>query len=282
MANMTLPTEAEVRAIDTAGFTWDDLLDGLLSQGQGQVLKAVCDRMDAGETICINEPFAATGKTAKFILDNVTDANNLKIVTADTYVDTYLTTSDYYKNTGNVSNVYKYDTSVGSEVTYNSDGDAQTIKFFDAFTDPANPALVREHTFANDPTPLGTNDLSNFTIKWPSESHIKAHDNSLLGSDTAEGSFNPDVWIINPWTVNMGFPTFDLDQQKRSFAYIFNKMSAGEVFVVTQFHIPTVNNAFWATMNAMTATGKNWSVEYLLNSETDGSGHWQCAVVKKG
>ena len=59
-------------------------------------------------------------------------------------------------------------------------------------------------------------------------------------------------------------------------------MSAGEVFVVTQFHIPTVNNAFWATMNAMTATGKNWSVEYLLNSETDGSGHWQCAVVKKG
>ena len=48
---MTLPTEAEVRAIDTSAFTWDDLLDGLLSQGQGQVIKAVCDRMEAGETI---------------------------------------------------------------------------------------------------------------------------------------------------------------------------------------------------------------------------------------
>ena len=35
---MTLPTEAEVRAIDSSAFVWDDLLDGLLSQGQGQVL----------------------------------------------------------------------------------------------------------------------------------------------------------------------------------------------------------------------------------------------------
>ena len=71
MANMTLPTEAEVRAIDTSAFTWDDLLDGLLSQGQGQVIKAVCDRMDAGETICIAEPFQATGKTAKDVVSNL-------------------------------------------------------------------------------------------------------------------------------------------------------------------------------------------------------------------
>ena len=111
MANMTLPTEAEVRAIDTSAFVWDDLLDGLLSQAQGQVIKAVCDRMEAGETICIIEPFQATGKTAKFINDNVTGASNLKIVTSDQYVDTYLTTSEYFKNTGNVANVYKHDTS---------------------------------------------------------------------------------------------------------------------------------------------------------------------------
>ena len=91
MANMTLPTEAEVRAIDTSAFTWDDLLDGLLTTGHASVIKAVCDKMEAGETICISEPFAATGKTAKFVLDNVTGASNLKIVTSDTYVDTYLT-----------------------------------------------------------------------------------------------------------------------------------------------------------------------------------------------
>ena len=59
-------------------------------------------------------------------------------------------------------------------------------------------------------------------------------------------------------------------------------MESGEVYVVMNFHMPGVNEAFWSAMNAMTATGKNWSVEYLMNSETDNSGYWQAAVVKKG
>ena len=32
MANMTLPNQAEVRAIDETAFTWDDLLDGTLTK----------------------------------------------------------------------------------------------------------------------------------------------------------------------------------------------------------------------------------------------------------
>ncbi len=282
MANMTLPTEAEVRAIDSSAFVWDDLLDGLLSQGQGQVLKAVGDRMESGEIMCLVEPFAATGKTAKFVNDNVTDANNLKIATSDQYVDTYLTTSDYFKNTGNVANVYKHDISAATEIVYNGDGDAVKIKYFDANTDPSNPTLLREHEFANDPVPLGTNDLSNFSIVWPAESRVVNHAGDSIGPDTTANSFDPDVWVLFPWIVNMGYPNFDLDQLKRQFAYIFNKMGSGEVMVVMQFHIPNVNNAFWATFNAMTATGKNWSIEYLLNTESDGSGSWQAAAVKKG
>ena len=282
MANMTLPTEAEVRAIDVSAFVWDDLLDGLLSQAQGQVIKAVCDRMEAGETICIIEPFQATGKTAKFINDNVTGASNLKIVTSDQYVDTYLTTSDYFKNTGNVSNVYKHDTSSAVEMVYNADGDATHIKFWDANTDPANPILKREHAFADTPVALGTNDLSNHTIVWPRETQIKNHADENLGTGDNVGDFNPDVWIIVPWIVNLGNPEFDKDNHKRTFAQIFNKMETGEVYVVMNFHMPGVNEAFWAAMNAMTATGKNWSVEYLMNSETDNSGYWQAAVVKKG
>jgi hypothetical protein len=283
MANMTLPTEAEVRAIDTSAFTWDDLLDGLLTTGHASVIKAVCDKMEAGETICISEPFAATGKTAKFVLDNVTGASNLKIVTSDTYVDTYLTTSDYFTNTGNAGNVYKHDSTGSTEIIYNEDGDAISIKMFDVNTDPANPTLRREHTFAGDTvTALGTNDLASHSITWPALSSIKNSSDELLGASSTPDSFNPDVWVIIPWVVNMGYPNFDLDNQKRTFAYIFNKMEAGEVFLITHFNIPNVNTAFWATMNAMTATGKNWSVEYLLNTEADNSGAWQAAVVKKG
>ena len=55
-----------------------------------------------------------------------------------------------------------------------------------------------------------------------------------------------------------------------------------KILILNHFHIPNVNNGFWAAMNAMTATGKNWSVEYLLNTESDGSGAWQACAVKKG
>ena len=39
--------------------------------------------MESGEVLNIVEQFAPTGKTAKFVNDNVTGANNLKIVTSD-------------------------------------------------------------------------------------------------------------------------------------------------------------------------------------------------------
>ena len=60
-----------------------------------------------------------------------------------------------------------------------------------------------------------------------------------------------------------------------------DKMESGEIMTILHFHVPNVNNAFWATFNAMTATGKLWSVEYVLNTETDNSGPWQAAIVKK-
>ena len=98
MANMILPNQAEVRAIDETAFTWDDLLDGTHLKSQGQVIKAVRDRMSLSEVLNIVEQFVPTGKTAKFVNDNVTGANNLKIVTSDQYVDRR-TTSDYFTNT---------------------------------------------------------------------------------------------------------------------------------------------------------------------------------------
>ena len=40
---MTLPTAAEIDAIDDSAFTWDDLLDGTLNETQGKVIKAVVE-----------------------------------------------------------------------------------------------------------------------------------------------------------------------------------------------------------------------------------------------
>lgn len=281
MANMTLPTEAEVRAIDETAFTWDDLLDGTLSEVQGQVIKAVCDRMESGEVLNIVEQYAATGKTAKFVNDNVTGASNLKIVTSDQFVDTFLTTSDYFTNSGNSANVYKCDTSATSEVIYNEGGDATHVKYYDTYTDPANPALLTTIELAATPPTMSTNEIAGLTRAWPSNSIVVTHDGTKLGEETGEGTFNPDVWIFNPWTPNMGFPALDVWGQTRTYASTFNKMESGEVMVILNFHIPNVNQAFWAAMNPMSLNGKAWTAEYVLNSETDNSGYWQAAIVKK-
>ena len=42
-----------------------------------------------------------------------------------------------------------------------------------------------------------------------------------------------------------------------------------------------VNQAFWAAMNPMTLTGKEWTSEWCSNSESDNSGYWQAALIKK-
>jgi hypothetical protein len=51
--------------------------------------------------------------------------------------------------------------------------------------------------------------------------------------------------------------------------------------IITNFHLPLVQTAFWDAMNALTNTGRLWTAEYVLNSESDGTGFWQAAVIKK-
>ena len=282
MANMTLPTAAEIDAIDDSAFTWDDLLDGTLSEAQGKVIKAVVEKMTNGETLNLVEPYAATGKTAKFIIDNATNQADLKIVTSDTFIDTFLTTSDYFSNTGNVANVFKHDTSAMSEIVYNEAAEAVSIKYFDPYTDPSADPVLKTTVVLADATPTMTmNEIAALSRAWNPESSCVAHDGTLLGSSTAEGSFNPDVWIINPWIPNMGYPELDVYQQTRNFATIFNKMESGEVMAILNFHMPNVNEAFWAAFNPMTLTGREWTSEWCLNSESDNSGYWQAALIKK-
>lgn len=282
MANMTLPTAAEIDAIDDSAFTWDDLLDGTLSEAQGKVIKAVAEKMTANEVLNLVEPYAATGKTAKFIIDNATNQADLKIVTSDSYVDTFLTTSDYFSNTGNVANVFKLDTSESSEIVYNEAAEAVAVKYYDPYTDPNAEKELKTTIVLADAVPTMTmNEISGLTRAWASESDCVAHDGTKLGSSTTAGTFNPDVWIINPWTPNLGYPDLDIYQQTRMFATIFNKMETGEVMVILNFHIPNVNQAFWAAMNPMTLTGKEWTSEWCSNSESDNSGYWQAALIKK-
>lgn len=278
MANITLPSETDVRAVDANAFVMDDLMDGLITEGQGQVIKLVAESLESGDTINIHEMNAGTGKTAKFILDNVTGAANLNIVTTDAFVDTYLTTSDFYDNVGNASNCYKNDVGVLQRTNFNEGGTAVSVDTLDAFGSNAN-AIVSTVTLANAPTLLGVNDLASFQHPAIPNTHIVNSSNASLSSS---GNFaSHELTIFTPWPVGMGFPDHEQNAVRRHLASFWNKTPSGGGIIVLNFHLPTVQSPFWDTFNAMTNTGNFWTSAYLLNSETDNSGYWQAAVIKK-
>ena len=118
-----IPTEEEIRAIDTANFIWDDIADGTLTMEQAAVLKAFADQMTADQTILLKEPNVGTGKTAKFIIDNAdNDANVPKIVVQDTFVNTFLYCDDFWETVEDDIRVYQ-NPQIPNTVEYNEAGE---------------------------------------------------------------------------------------------------------------------------------------------------------------
>ena len=53
MTDITLPTETQVRAVDQDAFTWDDLMDGLITESHGAVIKLVTESLDSGAILIV-------------------------------------------------------------------------------------------------------------------------------------------------------------------------------------------------------------------------------------
>lgn len=276
MTDITLPNETQVRAVDQDAFTWDDLMDGLITESQGAVIKLVVEQLDSDAVINISEQYAGTGKTAKFILDNCTNSANIKIATADIFTDAYLTTSDYFTNVGNAANVYKLDLSGRNRINLDEGGNPVSVDLLDIWgADPT--VVIRNTVLADAPIVLGTNDLANKTTDIP-KSVIKNSSDVALA---ASGDAKYDAVIYNPWPVSMGQAAHELNSQKETMASLFNNLNSGGAMLITSFMMPSIQEAFWATFNAMTNTGRLWTAEYVLNSEDDNTGYWQAAIVRK-
>jgi len=276
MTDITLPNETQVRAVDQDAFTWDDLMDGLITESQGAVIKLVVEQLDSDAVINISEQYAGTGKTAKFILDNCTNSANVKIATADIFTDAYLTTSDYFTNVGNAANVYKLDLSGRNRINLDEGGNPVSVDLLDIWgADPT--VVIRNTVLADAPVVLGTNDLANKTTDIP-KSVIKNSSDVALA---ASGDVKYDAVIYNPWPVSMGQAAHELNSQKETMASLFNNLNSGGAMIITSFMMPSIQEAFWATFNAMTNTGRLWTAEYVLNSEDDNTGFWQAAIVRK-
>lgn len=275
MQNISLPTAAEIDSVDQEAFIWDDLMDGVLTEPNGAVIKAVLDLCPVGTVVDISEQNAGTGKTAKFINDNVVNSSGFKIVTSDVFSDTFMTSSDFWDNVDNATNCYKCDMAGTTTVQFDESGSAVSVQLVDIYNDNA---VISDIDLTGPAPVLGINDLSNYTGVIVPNSAVKDKDDVAI-SDS--GLYTPDVQIFLPWIVSNGFPAFEKEGIKNTIARQFNRLPINGILIITNFHIPSVNQSFWSVKDAMTLTGKGMECQWVLNSETDNTGYWQAAVIKR-
>ena len=276
MQSITIPSEADINAIDTDSLVWDDLMDGTLSEPTAAAIKAVLDQItDTDITINIVEQNAATGKTAKFINDNVANAVNWKIATTDQFTDTFLTTSDFFDNVGNAANVFKNDTSGSTEIEFDEAGNASLFRQLDIHN---NNAVIREIDLTVVPEPIGVNDLMAENSIVVPNSYIVNSAGDSLGAD---GTFSPQVEIVCTWLVSNGFPVAEANGVRLALIRAYKRLPENGLLIIPFFGIPVVNEAYWDVAQALQLTGSNFESDYISNTEADGSGHWEVCVIKK-
>jgi hypothetical protein len=276
MQSITIPSEADIAAIDTDSLVWDDLMDGTLNESTGACIKAILDEIDSTAiTININEQNAATGKTAKYINDNCANSSNWKIVSTDQFTDTFLTTSEYFENVGNAANVYKNDTSGSTEVEFDEAGNAVVFRQLDIHNDNA---VVRTIDLTVAPEPIGVNDLIAEVFNDVPNSHIVNAAGTALAAD---GNYAPHVEIVCTWLVSTGFPIAEANGARLAFIRAFKRLPTNGLLIIPSFGIPTVNEAYWDVAQALQLTGVNFEADYRDNTEADGSGYWNVCVIKK-
>ena len=281
MQDITLPTWTDVAGIDQSSFIWDDIMDGLLAEHHGTVIKSVLERCPAGSTVEINEQYAGTGKTAKFILDNVTGASDLNIVTTDAFTDTFLTTSEFWDNVQNATNCYKNDNSDTTVINFDEGGNAINLQVVDPWN---NNSVLLNVDLTGGPIVLGVNDLANYEGVLVPASHIVNHTGTPVAS--TQHYFTPDVAFYFPWPISNGFPAFEREGVKNQIARMINRAPDNGIIVLFSFHTPQVNETYWMVKEAMNLTGQQLEVSYVLNTEesVDGelpAGAWQAAILKK-
>jgi hypothetical protein len=276
MENITIPSEADINAIDTDSFVWDDLMDGTLTEATASVVKAVLDQVTASDLVVnIVEQNAGTGKTAKFVLDNVASSANWKIVTTDQFVDTFLTTSEFYDNVGNAANAYKNDTSGSMIIDFDEAGNAIGMRQVDIHN---NDEVIRELDLTVDPELIGVNDLVNEPVPSVPNTHLV---NSADAPLADSGDFTPDVEILQNWIVSFGFPVAEANGVRLAIVKSLKRLPTNGILILPFFGTPLVNEAYWDAIQALNLTGIMTESEFRCNTEADGSGYWQVAVIKK-
>ena len=270
----TLPTEADVRAVDTTEFIWDDIADGTLTMEQAAVLKIFADQMTADQIILLKEDNAGTGKTAKFIIDNANnDANIPKIIVQDTFTNTFLYCDDFWETVENDPRVYQ-NPQLPNTVNYNEAGEviATTMHYPNGAT--------TEIDLTKDPEPVSDAFYGGLTTdaSYLPERIVNVDSNPI----GAEGDdLVADLAVIFPFPISLGFQEHERKGMLSKMCATFNKLPIGGVMIVFDIIYARINEPLWDMFRILDGAGRTYERDYFLSIKHPVGGPFKGIAIKR-
>lgn len=273
MTDFVLPTQTTFDAVDNSSYTINDSDSGFVTKEVGTVIKMMVDQMPNTELVHIRSPRTATGKTEKFILDNVASAENMpKIVTSDFFGNTLLDCTDFFNNTGNHAKIYK-NTFKAPVVTLDENGDPTQVVVGQAQGEDVTLDLTQDPPARNSSQ---ITSLSGYDDAFDMSVMVNSSGTAL---GTAEDDFAPElvVCMLNP--IETANPNWDQHAYVTVLAVAFNNLPADGAMIVNHVEYARINQSLWSVLNAQTSAGRTYNISWLcsegLGTVTD------VAVIKR-
>tara|TARA_R110000868_G_scaffold84531_4_gene238273 strand:+ start:1329 stop:2147 length:819 start_codon:yes stop_codon:yes gene_type:complete len=262
MTDFVLPTQSSFDALTTSGYTMTDSDAGFLTKEVGGVIKLLVDQMASSELVHIRAVRTSTGKTEKFIIDNIADwSAGPKIVTSDHFVSTLLDCTNFFTYTGNDAKIFK-DTLFTLVVGTNDGGEPITL---------------------TQPMPEGTDDIVMDLTASPvarSQSQVAGHRNwsntmdaMVNSSDTALGLeadvFAPELVIVMPNPISTMAPAWDSNGHINHFTSAFNCLPVNGVMMVNHVEFQCINDAIWLVLEAHKSVGHTYEATWIKSEGTE-------------
>jgi hypothetical protein len=273
MTDFVLPTQDTFDAVDSSGYTISDSDSGFLTKEVGSAIKMLADQMPNSEIIHVRSPRTATGKTEKFIIDNIADADAMpKIVTSDFFGNTLLDCTNFFTYTGNHTKVYK---NIFQAPVITNDSDGVPTQMVIGSVNDGDVTL----DLTQDPPSRSSSQLSgmsNLDEQFNMSTMVNKDDTAL---GTSSDNFRPEfvVAMLNP--VASAKTAWDSYAAVTLIASCFNNLPDNGVMLVNHVEYSSLNQALWSVLNAQLAAGRTYNISWLSSEGADSV--LDVAVIKR-
>ena len=267
MTDFVLPTQEAVDALTPADYTLTDSDVGFLTKEVGGVIKLLVDQMSSSELVHIRSVRTATGKTEKFIIDNIADwSAGPKIVTTDMFTQTLMDTTGFFTYTGNDDKIFKNRL---PEPVIGTNADGDPISLTTAIE--GRDTIVVDLT--TDPDARSRSQIASHNSYLGTLNFMQNSSATPLGAE--EDEFEPDLILcmLNP--VATAFPNWDSYAHVNHITSAFNNLPINGVMMVNHVEFTAINDAIWLVLDSQVADGHTYEVTWIV-SEAGGLADVAC------